>query len=394
MSEIKFKDVERFVRFLISMGGVYTVDDNNYVANKNDEEPVLIKVDNKFHQIMVLHEPIKDPDAVIVNPLAENLIESQESKWLYLNLSVGLASRIIAIVRFINTVITNSSADQDMHVSAEVMKFVSKHKDFDAKAMEHFEQIVKKKMNFVNVWYVRKLKQAKFRCSVYDPDTKTEFPSITKKSWNAITGILNDIFGLDKDPEKAADSLQEAFTVTSDLITSPKLEAILTVYLRIYQKLNKYMVLCGMDDDDDFIIDLTELSVHIANIPQYYEKVKWIAGTMATAIPSNTSTQAITNVALPSASGIPNNPLTNPARISYTEAESGIPSNPARHGLEYANQQNFHPQQQMAFGMNRGGCIPCNTTIFGGGGGYNSQMIQPMNQPFGQPVGGYGIPIR
>ena len=191
MNEIKASDVERFTRDLISLSSVYNVSEDGYVILKgnvdynDDDRFVTHAVGTQLKRLMVLKEIIKDNDALVINPLNENIAESPDSKWLYVSLSVGLARRIIEIAKFL-TMIVESEKDtsvETLHLSPDTLAFAARHKEFDSKVFDQFKLITNKSLNFVNVWYNRKLKESYFRCSLYNPDTIIEFPQVTKKAW-------------------------------------------------------------------------------------------------------------------------------------------------------------------------------------------------------------------
>lgn len=387
MTEIKAASVERFTRDLISLSGVYDVSEDGYVIRKgggdDDDRYITHTIGTQVKRLMILKEVIKDNDALVINPLNENIAESPDSKWLYLAMSIGLARRVIEIAKFLNMVIESEkdTTAETLHLSPETLAFAARHKEFDKKVFDQFMLITAKKRNFINVWYNRKLKEAYFRCSIYNPDTIVEFPQVTKKAWKIITEFMSDILGISADPEKGAEQLTQKFMADSDLITVPKLESILKVYGKVYHKLNRYLDMCEMDDED-FVVDLTSLDQHIANVSEYYQKAKWFIGTS-----SVLDTATIRQVQAPEQVAITNIPsntsIVHQPTIGYVEPASNIPSNPALHGNtgygNYGGGQNFNPQQQ-----------------------FNPQpSFQQFNQqsggiPIGGGCGGYGggIPIR
>ena len=402
MTEVKAGTVEAFVRDIIHLGGVYTVDQEGYVTNRDPDNEYIctVKCGTVDKQLMVLQDVIKDNAACIVNPLNENTAESPDAKWLYMLLSSGLARRVIHVARFlVDALEIENEKDANpngVHLSSKVVEFASRHKDFDSKTLGFLETISEKKSRFMSVWYDRKLKEAHFRCSVYDPDTALEFPNVTKKAWKSIIGLISDLFGVSADPEEAAEQIKNEFTIGSDLITVPKLESILKVYLKIFQRLNKFTSLC-LSDDDDFVVDITTLGHHIENLEAYYKKAKWFNNAVTT-IAGPETIRAVGGVGSTIASGIPSNPsISNFASPGYVEPPSGIPSNPARHGIQYAG---YEPNRQTITGVLNGG----NPGYVGGGVpvmnfGYNSGFNPPpvvsiVNDRFNlggfnQGIGGY-----
>lgn len=390
MSDNKNGSVEEFGRDLIRLGGVFDCDDEGYITDKIDaDEPVLLKVGTSYKRIMILKETITDSDAVIINPLNENIAESVDSKWFYNMLSIGLAKRIVDIARHLAAVIrTEQGDDEEMKglISVESITFAARHKEFDTKVLEAFEIITKQKLNFVNVYYVRKLKEARFRCSIYDPATTAEFPQVTKKAWKVITHFISDLLELDKDIDRASEQLNSKYAVTSDLITVPKLESTLKVFDMLYSRLNRYLELCPMEDDD-FVVDIPKLDYHILNISEYYKKAKWFSAS-ANTIPDKQVIRTLEGHVPTITSNIPSNTaIPHQSMVGYTEPESGIPSNPARRGIEYAQpmQQQMQPQQFMNQGFQQGfqqRCIPVAPQYYGNTNPVNYQM------------GGGFVPVR
>lgn len=308
MSANKFAEVTTFVRDLIALGGVYATDEDGYVVSKveDDDKPVLVPNGTKYQRLMVIQEVIGDPDAVIINPLHEDTAESIDGRWLYTSLAAGLTMRVIDVVHFVRTVIEQG---EEFEVPAEAIKLASRHADFDAKAFEHFNLLTKDKFKFMNVTYNRRLKEAHFRCSVFEPSTRELFPQVTSKSWKAIESLMTDLFGT-----------PDSFTTSSELITVPKLDAILTVYLKIYTKINKYLDMIH-SEFPDFVVDLTTIGHHLSNISEYYDRCKWFNGQIMTKS-TNTS------------NNIPNIP-SNASNISTQNRPTGgsnIPDNPAKSG--------------------------------------------------------------
>jgi len=340
----KFKDVEAFIKFLVSLGGIFEIDSEGYVINKGEDvdDPVLVKVKNQYKRLMSIKEVITDNDALILNPLNENSREAQDARWIYTTLAVGLTRRITEVIKFVKMV-TDAADDPNFTVPANIMKFVSKYsKRIDDNTMLHLKWISKNKSEFVNVWYRRKQKEARFRCILFDPDIHTKFPKVTKKSLKLLTEITAEILGVSSNPAKAQEEIIEKFSTTSDLITSPKIEAILGTYYKVYSKLNKYLDFID-SDDDDFVIDLSEFGNHLKNISAYYDKTKWFTGVTSPDSPVivNPGHSSIPTAEI-SATNIPRNFKTaTPVNMMPTASTSSIPMNMTR---LYGPTNNVMPQ--------------------------------------------------
>jgi hypothetical protein len=220
---------------------------------------------------------------------------------------------------------------------------------------------------------MRKLKEARFRCSLYDEDIRIANPQVTKKAWKAITGVMNDLLGVPSvaSIDEAGQIISDTFTCKSSIITVPKLQSILNLYYKLYDKLNPYLELCNMDDED-FVVDLTTFGHHIVHLEEYYEKTKWFTSSIG-----NISEPV--GVSKPQIQNIGPNPILGHQKIYNTQVDAGnIPSNPLR------PTQYDQPIQQPMFG----------------------QMVQqPHHMPIGQQFsfnqpqrinigGGYRIPLR
>ena len=337
---VKFEEVEKFCKFLVSLGVVALVDDEGYIVYKTDRDDnsVLIKEDNKYKRVMIMKEVSRDTDCIVVNPFNENISESADSKWLYASLAVGLSHRISEIFKYVNTIVTSSD---DTGFSSDSIAFASRHKELDDKVMTHFEHISKKKLDFINIWFMRKMKEARFRCALYDGDTRIEYPTVPKKAWKIMTELMNDLLGIKNSTDLAelTRSLNSKYDSKSELITVPKLEAILTTYYKIYTQLNPYLVLCNMDDDD-FVVDLTDFSVHLNNLDEYYKKTKWFT--------SSAGNTEVVSVSSPQQQNIP--PLTPTISIQPQIETGNIPPNPMLQGGQVGHQLplfgGYQPPQQ------------------------------------------------
>jgi len=364
---VKFSDVTDFMEFIVHLGGIYDVDGEGYVINKNDEaDPALIKIKNKYKSLMVIQEKIKDNDACIINPLNENLREAPDARWVYTNLSFGLTRRILEIFKFIKLAVDSP----DIEWPTEVIEFVSKYaKRIDQHTLDHLYIIAKDRTEFLNVFYQRKFKRAKFRCKIFEEGIREEYPKVTKKSIGIITDVMTEILGLESKTGDYAKACSEEFESSSELLTTPKMDAILKTYYKIYSKLNKYLDMTEMEDPD-FVVDMTSFGIHLSNIDKYYDKVKWFSGAVDTTDSSVTKPKEESRIPV---SGVPLNNIP----INPVDTSSKIPLGTCGGGMGYTNAP---PRPMMNPGM---------ASVLG--------IQQPMYNQFQQPINNFnqpsGIPI-
>ena len=189
---VKFQQVVDFYRYLIELGGIYEVDGDNYITRRDDDStPVTMKVKGKIRPLLILQEKITDDNAIIINVLNENLRESIDSKWMYAMLAGGLYRRLYNIIETMQIIISAPDESWD----ADTLDFVSKYSArVDARLLSHFKIVTDKKLEFTNVFYNRKLKQAIFRCKLFETIESDEFSNITKKSMKTMIDIFSELF--------------------------------------------------------------------------------------------------------------------------------------------------------------------------------------------------------
>ena len=356
MSEIKASVVETFVRDIIAVGGVFNVDDMGYVINKGDiDEPVTLKVGNQRKPLMILKEKDLDSSAAIINPFNGDITESQESKWLYISLNAGLVRRINEIAKFVSEVVEAEKTENPIpDLPPETLAFVSKHKSFDSVILKQFLQITSDPTKFMSIWYNRKLKETIFRCSIYDTATKIEFPQIKPKAWKIITEFVSALLDVSTNIEQAEQQVREKYSAKSDIVTAPKLDSMMMLYIKLYTQLNPYLSMCEMIDDPDFVVDITTLGYHLEHLEDYYKRAKWF---------------------VTSSSNIPNRPNTvSGVMQSPTQIESKIPVNPAMVQYEMPQVKSNIPMNPAMSHMNSG-----MDYSFGGGQVFQQSYQQPFN---------------
>lgn len=278
---MKSISVEKFVRFVVALSGIYDVDDDGYIVQKGgDDKPAFIKLDGRLRQLMVLKDVIKDPDVIVINPMNENITDSNDIKWVYNALSAGLSLRVRSIAKHLHFIISSSKKSDDIQFTTEELNFASRHKNFNDKSLELVELLSKKVIGFMHVGYDRRQKKATLRCSIYDPDTPAEFPQFSNTVWKSVSSLFGDILGVNLDIQAGGKDVLSKYSFVSELINVPRLESVLNVYYLIYKHINQHLAMCDMEDPD-FIVDLTEFGYHIENLQEYYNKSKWFTGAIS-----------------------------------------------------------------------------------------------------------------
>lgn len=265
------KDIEKFIRFLVDSTLIYTVDEGGYVVSKTSKDRVKIKVDDESPKkdLVVFSGVIENPDDVIIlNPLNENIGETEDQKFLYIALSFGVGARLLSIIKW--TMDLQNTKDG---LSPSLVKFLSKYNEsIDNKTKDEIEKITKDMLEFCNIFYNKKQKKTIFRTCVFEENSQKKFSGVRKKTWNFLENLFSEIFQLESDDKLS--ELKEKYSFKSIQITCPRLESFLMVYEKVISRINEYLELF---ENDDMLVDLDELGYHIRHLNEYYDKVKWIA---------------------------------------------------------------------------------------------------------------------
>jgi hypothetical protein len=271
------KDLNRFFKFCINdLSGIYTIN-NNIICTLNSEdgnnEPVMIKIGKKKKKLFIYNDnmPIDD-NLVLLNPLNQTLTETKDQKWFYLILVFSLIKRLIDLFYYVKDLLKD-----EKELDTTILKYISSfHKLYKIKNIEkHFDKITDDRLEFCNIFYKRKIKSSSFRMNIFENDIYKNFPKSYKKSIdelrNFYTTVLQIKYNNKKDDLESI--IKELFTVKSKSLVCPKLESILTLYLKIYERLNEFCIGIGLSD---LAIDIDELSYHINNLEKYYDRIQWV----------------------------------------------------------------------------------------------------------------------
>ena len=273
---MKFKQVEEFMDFLVSLPSMYTVDDDGYVLNSKDEN-VSMKVGEDRLKLTVLRESGKTSnDTIVLNPLVEGIHDKDDTRWLYSALSIGLFIRTMNIINTVHSCKTDEAVSENL--PAGLVEIISKFKTTtDAKFVNNITVFNDRPFEFINVYYDKRRKTAKLRCCVFEDDRKTKFPSLRVKDWKDLTKMMSTILDLNGDRDITY------YSYKAKVITCPKLEALLNVYYKVYDVMGEFLELI-VENCPEQDIDMTDFGHHINHLSEYYDKTKWISQTVSRSV--------------------------------------------------------------------------------------------------------------
>jgi len=276
---------ENCIKFLVESTNLYKCDNDGYIVRITDNKRISINSDDEkgFKKDLILPKRIIDNQNVsILNPFNEILGETENQKWFFIVLSMSVSFRLKSILNW-----TIQYIEMKEDLPSNILKFISKFSEsVDKKTKKEIDMITKDMLEFSNIFYNRKLKTTIFRSGVFEDSFKKKYSSVRKKTWRFLREIFCDIFRFDG---KVDDEFKNLFKYKSSKITCPRLDSFLNVYLKIVSHTNE---ICDIFDADEYIIDTDELSYHIRNIDNYYDKLKWLS---QDPVPVETSETNITN---------------------------------------------------------------------------------------------------
>lgn len=295
---INTKDVNKFLRDLISTTIVFGVDDEDYVIKTGTTNSIREMItDSNGHStpILLYKEEIKGQEAqeaTILNPLAEGLGQTPGSLWFFKILMISLRSRIetigITILKAIIQEKKNKTDDPEAnYLPIQLSNIASRIVDgVDEKTLDEFSQLfLDKNSEFLSLYYQKVNLRHIVRSGLFEssaagvvPSWKSKFPKIRKKSWEVFEQILLGVLGI-----KHKDELSKFDRKANDL-SCVRLSSLLNVLLTIYQEINP---LLGLTGDDEAVIDLSMLADHINKLPEYSSNARYMVTPQRT-VPSST----------------------------------------------------------------------------------------------------------
>ena len=282
-SSIKQSDISDFLKYLIELGGMYKVDESNYVLMRtivNDEviyKPEMVKNGETTAPLSCYHEKDTPIGSIIVNPFREGSVDTVDKKWFYTTKTIivsGLLSSIIKTIIEDVLECKNKKKKEDIETSSlSHAELISKFVDIvDDKLVEEFKTISSNIKGFANIFYLTNKREAKFRVGVYDTSFRDQFKrNVRQKSWTIFENIVNTV--LDTTPD-----MTEFICKPTDHMGAPKFEAYLKVLFVILSKLDKYRYILDLPS-----FELDTFKKHLEHFKEYQEKAKnWMVQPIST----------------------------------------------------------------------------------------------------------------
>lgn len=264
--------------FLVSLTKAFAVDDKGFWVDADTREHYVYKLseDDKGKQIIVFQDPLPKGDFYFFNPFSEGIgTKSPASQLYYRLMRTVLNVDIFSAMKFVAEMLLASKNDPETKIDPAVARMSSVQIDskttlFDVidekmvgnsekKLTGEFEKLFDHAGGeLLMVYYTPKDVTAKVRVdALTDPMWDDKYGvSVRKKSLPAFKALLMGVLGITD-----ADGL-EYFTEKYDtaLKSTPKFHAMMSVYLKLYNRFNE--VLPEVDK-----VDLTSFMEVIERLP-------------------------------------------------------------------------------------------------------------------------------
>lgn len=294
--------VTDMLKKMFQLGDTYMVDINKQVHSRFDpNEPVYIqyKEEKTPRKLYVYDTNITDPEAIILNPLAETMNPGPECLMFYSSLTSIVSQWVYRVVHFIVTesVFYKDSKDGNYSNTSLIPILTPFIDKVDSRMVSELEKIREAGLkDFCTIYYNRSQKSTTLLFGIEDEsgDYIKQFPAskIRKKTWGVLESIIK--FFLDVPADK---KVKEVYSCKTEKVESPCFSTFTDVWIRVWEKIMPYMDLFDGHESDMEIIEL--LKEHFKNIPVYRECVMWLKQPTPKAFTAPTSKVNISGPSIP-----------------------------------------------------------------------------------------------
>ena len=275
---INNRKITDMLQKMMQQGGHYIVDINRQLHYfDTPDEPIRFneKKSSVSKTLYIYDTDIKDPEACILNPLLETMVESLDRRLFYSLLSEILSQWIFKILYFIVTESAkqkdNKSDLSDPALVPILTPFINK---VDA-TMEKELDLIKGGgyKNFCILYYNRSKKSATLLTGLED-ETEEYMKSfgkdkIRKKSWNLFLKIVKFILKVPNDKK-----IKELYVYKTENVECPNFTTFANVWIQAWECIDPYLDYFKNHHSDKETIEA--LKEHISNVSVYHKYVTWL----------------------------------------------------------------------------------------------------------------------
>ena len=260
--QISDENVYEFLKLLVELGNVYYIDKDQIIMQTANDEPVGVKSSNGKAMRVALFKsgmPVM-PDAIILNPLVENLAKNNEREWCFNHLCVFPGS----ILKHTLSTIVEAAASKKKDVDYSAMDVITNFMDkIDMKMLGEIDKI--KAVEWGYIFYDNKTHTAQLQSDIFNEELEKKLKGkIRKSSWEVFRGFMQMVFGTDK--------IEEHFTYTGTMVAIPKADAIFHVLIAAVSKMSSVV-----KKATDLDLHPTLLKNHLQNLEPYQKLMGWFS---------------------------------------------------------------------------------------------------------------------
>lgn len=269
--------VSKFLKELLEIGGLYTVDDtpDKFIRNRVSGEVERVTSGDKNSPLAIYGT--YNPEALILNPFSEGEARSTQSSWFFNNINICLAMNVYAMMqKLIELGIAQNKQTKDSKKKSEDdmldMKLVNilapVAKDIDEKVLQELKTVSKPRSNFFMIFYNKKTACTEITSILTSAVKKKAFDSksVRNKTWTILETLLLKLLGT----EDISDFLYKPKTSMCRIF-----EGFAFTLVKVYSRLNEYAPLLL---DKEF--NTTNLESHLNYFEQYAKTAYWCHGAM------------------------------------------------------------------------------------------------------------------
>lgn len=270
--------VSKFLKELLEIGGLYTVDDtpDKFIRNRVSGEVERVTSGDKNSPLAVYGT--YNPEALILNPFSEGEARTTQSSWFFNNINICLAMNVYAmmqklielgIVQNKQTKDSKKKSEEDSMLDMKLVNILAPvTKDIDEKVLQELKTVSKPRSNFFMIFYNKKTACTEITSILTSAVKKKAFDSksVRNKTWTILETLLLKLLGTDD---------------INDFLYKPKtsmcriFEGFAFTLTKVYSRLNEYAPLLLNKE-----FNTTNLESHLNYFEQYAKTAYWCHGAM------------------------------------------------------------------------------------------------------------------
>jgi hypothetical protein len=282
------RDVTQAIKDIINLTGVYYVADDGIIKRISTDKPLALDYNGKTMEMRVYQPEMPIGEYLLLNPYNESIASTKEREWFILTLDLTLRSYVFRIIKTIIEAIIQHKDNPNEKVELTKLPYVTDYIDLvDKNTLKEFEKFnVADQMEWVTIFYHRKLKTAQLQSSLYDDEFKENFEGkIRQKTWNFFQQIVLDLLKV-----ADAEAINTTYKHTATVIGCQETDAYLHVFAKVVDALYDPIRIWL-----EVKLDLAPVMRNLENIEKFRMFTRWVGnGTSAT--PSTTNKAQETNI--------------------------------------------------------------------------------------------------